>query len=105
LHALRIRVKRARYAAEAASRVVPGAARHAEALVEVQDLLGDLHDGAMAEAWLRDRVAAGVDPAAAFSAGLLVAAERTRAERRRRRWRARWARADRRRLRAWVEGD
>jgi CHAD domain-containing protein len=105
LHALRIRVKRARYAAEAASRVVPGAARHAEALVEVQDLLGDLHDGAMAEAWLRDRVAAGVDPAAAFSAGLLVAAERTRAERRRRRWRARWARADRRRLRAWAEGD
>ncbi|MFM7534386.1 MAG: CHAD domain-containing protein [Acidimicrobiales bacterium] len=105
LHALRIRVKRARYAAEAVSRVVPGAARHAKALVDVQDLLGDLHDGAMAEAWLRDRVAARLDPAAAFSAGLLVAAEHARAERRRRQWRATWARADRRRLRSWVEGD
>jgi CHAD domain-containing protein len=105
LHALRIRAKRARYAAEAAARAVPGAARHAKAIAALQDELGELHDAVVTEAWLRRQVAEGADPAEAFAAGLLVAADRARARSLRRAWPEVWERAERRKLRSWLEAD
>jgi CHAD domain-containing protein len=79
LHALRIMVKRARYAAELAG---PGdVARHRflEHARKLQTLLGDHQDAAVAEAQLRAAAAVAGDPGAAFAAGLL--AERQHARR------------------------
>jgi CHAD domain-containing protein len=79
LHALRITVKRARYAAELAG---PGDAardRFLEEARKLQKLLGDHQDAAVAEAQLRAGAAAADDPRAAFAAGLL--AERQHARR------------------------
>jgi CHAD domain-containing protein len=78
LHALRITVKRARYAAELAG---PGDAardRFLELARKLQTLLGDHQDAAVAEARLR-AAAATSDAGAAFAAGLL--AERQQARR------------------------
>ena len=79
LHVLRIRAKRARYAAE----LLEGkaAARFVEKATEVQDLLGEHQDAAVAEERLRTVVKAGDDPAAVLVAGRLV--ERQRATRQR----------------------
>ena len=53
LHATRILAKKARYAADVAVPVVgKPAAKLAKALGKLQDVLGDLHDCAVAEAWL-----------------------------------------------------
>ena len=59
LHQVRIRAKRARYAAEAAAAAIPAAAPHAAAIAELQGVLGDQHDAVVAEEWLRDAVAGG----------------------------------------------
>jgi CHAD domain-containing protein len=78
LHALRITVKRARYAAELAG---PGDAarnRFLEEARKLQKLLGDHQDAAVAEAQLRAAAATG-EPGAAFASGLL--AERQHARR------------------------
>ena len=79
LHVLRIRAKRARYAAE----LLEGkaAARFVEKATEVQDLLGEHQDAVVAEERLRTVVKAGDDPAAVLVAGRLV--ERQRATRQR----------------------
>ena len=54
LHQVRIRAKRVRYAAELAAPVVGGPApRFARALAALQDDLGEVHDAAVAEQWLR----------------------------------------------------
>jgi CHAD domain-containing protein len=78
LHEVRIRAKRARYACDAVRPVVgKPAKRLASRLGDLQDVLGDLHDTAVAEDWLR--AAAGdvrVPRASALVAGLLVARER-----------------------------
>jgi CHAD domain-containing protein len=78
LHEVRIKAKRARYACDAVRPVVgKPAKRLASRLGGLQDVLGDLHDTAVAEDWLRS--AAGdvrVPRAAALAAGLLVARER-----------------------------
>jgi CHAD domain-containing protein len=93
LHELRIRAKRARYACDAVRPVVGKKAKKlASALGELQDVLGDLHDTAVAEDWLRR--AAGdvrVPRAAAVAAGMLVAAERADGRRLAAAWPAAWA--------------
>jgi CHAD domain-containing protein len=90
LHAIRIQAKKARYAAEA---TIPVAGDHvrrfAGEVAEVQSVLGDQHDSASAEAWLRDR-AGHASPAAAFAAGQCVARERDRQATERRRWVETW---------------
>ena len=71
LHAIRRRVKHARYGAELATAVVgKRASRHARALSRLQDDLGELQDSAVASAWLHDQGRTTSDPAVAFVAGL-----------------------------------
>ena len=74
-HAVRIRAKQCRYAAEAVAPVCGHQARRfAAAVAAVQDILGDHQDTVVAEAWLRN-AGAGVSPAC-IAAGELIAAER-----------------------------
>jgi CHAD domain-containing protein len=102
LHRIRIRAKRCRYAAEAVAPVVgKPAARFAAAVEAVQDVLGNHHDGVVAQEWLR-RAAADAPGRSALAAGLLVAAERDAASRGRTEWQAVWDRLDRKPLRAWL---
>ena len=72
LHRVRLLAKRVRYAAEA---VAPGLgrrpARFASAAATIQDSLGDLHDAAVAAAWLRS-AAPELTPSAAFRAGMVA---------------------------------
>jgi CHAD domain-containing protein len=94
LHRLRIRAKRARYALEAVEPVMGKPARKlAGRIARLQDVLGDHHDTAVAEDWLR--TAAG-DPslprAAAVAAGELVAMERAERAELRAAWPAAWSR-------------
>jgi CHAD domain-containing protein len=102
LHAVRIRTKRARYAAEAAARAIPAAGRHAAALADLQGVLGDQHDAVVAEEWLRDAVTTGTSRQQAYVAGLLVAAERADAAAHRQAWRAAWKAASAQKLWAWL---
>jgi len=75
LHQVRIRTKRARYAAEAAGKVCGKPARLlARSLADLQVVLGHLQDSVVAEQWLR-QAAAGGPPAWALVAGQLVARE------------------------------
>jgi CHAD domain-containing protein len=101
-HAVRIRSKRARYAAEAVAPVYGRAARRfAEAVAEVQTVLGDHQDTAVAEAWLRD-AAKGV-PSARLVIGELVAIERLERARLRKQFKSVWRKAKRRKLRTWLD--
>jgi CHAD domain-containing protein len=83
--------------------VIPAAAAHAKALARVQDALGEYHDAAVAEAWLRSAVASGVSRAQAVAVGLLIARQRTAAATELARWERAWKAASGRRIRAWME--
>ncbi len=73
LHNVRIRAKRARYAAEAAAPVWGKPARKlASAVAGVQTVLGDLQDAVVTDAWLRRVSDDQVSVAEAFVAGELV---------------------------------
>jgi CHAD domain-containing protein len=102
LHQIRIRAKRARYAAEA---VEPAFGKPAEdfadAVADIQGVLGDHQDAVVGEAWLRE-AAASARRDVALVAGLLIAAERASAAGSREHWRSVWKAANRRRLRAWL---
>ena len=102
LHRVRILAKRARYAAEAASAVIPAASRHAEAIAGLQGVLGDHQDAVVAQQWLRNSIAADATAPEAFVAGLLVRDEEDLARKHRRRWRDAWAEADRKKRKAWL---
>ena len=100
-HAVRIRAKRCRYAAEAVAPVFGHqAGRFAAAIAAVQAILGDHQDTVVAEAWLRATGAA-LSPAC-VSAGELIAAERTERARLRSGWPNVWKRATARKLRRWL---
>lgn len=100
LHALRIRVKRARYAADAAAPVVGDDARLlAERLAELQTVLGRHQDATVAGDWLRS---AGMNGQAAFVAGRLAGSARADADTARAQWRAAWRAARKRSLRRWM---
>jgi CHAD domain-containing protein len=102
LHQIRIRAKRCRYAVEAAEPVFGEPAKaFARAVAGLQDVLGEQHDAVVAEGWLR-QAAASARRDEAFAAGRLVALERARAAAARQRWRDRWDRASRKRLRSWL---
>jgi CHAD domain-containing protein len=95
LHASRIAVKRARYAAELAAHELgrPGAAFVSQAK-RLQDVLGDHQDAVVAE----DRIRAWSATAAAegrVAAGRLVQLERGRRAAARAAWPAAWAKLDR----------
>jgi CHAD domain-containing protein len=102
LHQIRIRAKRARYAAEAVEPVIgKPAERFADAAADLQDILGDHHDAVVGEAWLR-QAAGSARRDAALVAGLLIAAERASAAASRDGWRPVWKALDRKKLRAWL---
>jgi CHAD domain-containing protein len=85
LHAVRIHVKRARYAAELA-----GAGDYVQAAKVLQDVLGEHQDAVVATQRLRDL--ARRMPDAAVAAGRLVEREQVRALRGRGEWRSAWKR-------------
>jgi CHAD domain-containing protein len=103
LHQVRIRAKRARYAVEAVVPVFGGQAdKLADALADLQDVLGDQHDGVVAENWLRQQ-ASGHKAAVTLVAGQFIALERLKAADSRERWAAAWKAASKKRLRAWLK--
>ena len=100
-HAVRIRAKQCRYAAEAVAPVADRQARRfAAAVAAVQAVLGDHQDTVVAEAWLRNTGAA-VSPAC-VAAGELIMAERLERARLRSKWPKVWKRASARKLRRWL---
>ncbi|MGH9126505.1 MAG: CHAD domain-containing protein, partial [Acidimicrobiales bacterium] len=104
LHEVRIRAKRLRYAAEAASGVMGKPARQlAVAVAAVQSELGDMQDAVVAEAWLR-RHASGASPGQAMVAGQLVTLQRQEQAACRARWAKPWKAASKKKLRRWLSG-
>jgi CHAD domain-containing protein len=100
LHAVRIRAKRARYAAEAVSPVFGKRAQaFAKAAADLQDVLGDHQDSVVARAWLRQAAEGGAD---AFVAGELAAIEAQAAAEARAAWPKAWKALSRKRLRFWA---
>ncbi|MGC5165621.1 CHAD domain-containing protein [Luteimicrobium sp. DT211] len=104
MHDARKKLKAARYAAEAAV-VVAGepAARLADALEDVQDVLGAHHDAVVLAGLFRELgMRAHLSGENAFTYGLLVGLERARAQAALADAHDAWASASRRRLRRWT---
>lgn len=100
-HAARIRAKRVRYAAEAVAQVYgPQVSRFARAVADVQSVLGDHQDTAVAEEWLR-RAAKEV-PSTRLAVAELVTIERHDRFELRKRFTSVWKKASRRKLRKWM---
>lgn len=95
-HSVRIRAKRARYAVESVAKLIGGpAAALGDSLTEVQELLGEHQDAAIAaDTWLAIARSEVDDHALAFTAGRLVERERAAVRRSRERFPAAWAQAD-----------
>lgn len=103
LHEVRIRAKRARYAAEvAALSVGRPASRFAKAAATLQDVLGGLQDAVVTEAWLR-AAAEGARRPVVLVAGQLVAMERAEADRARSSWREAWNGVRKPVMRTWMK--
>ncbi|HUQ64481.1 MAG TPA: CYTH and CHAD domain-containing protein [Acidimicrobiales bacterium] len=102
LHEVRIRVKRARYAAEAAAPVIGKKARgFGKALADAQGVLGDYQDAMVAEKWLRGAIVR-AGAVQAMAAGELIAVQRAEAVACREEWPAAWRQLDRKKLRSWL---
>ncbi len=102
LHEVRIRAKRARYAAEVAALAVGRpASRFAKAVAGLQEVLGGLQDAVVTEAWLRE-AAAGARRPVVLVAGQLVAMERAEAERARSSWQEVWQDVRKPAMRSWL---
>jgi CHAD domain-containing protein len=102
LHAVRIRVKRVRYAAEAlAPAFGKRADRFAAAAKGLQETLGDHQDAVMTGKWLAEQGTGADDPSVAFAAGRLVEHEATDRDRSRTAWPKAWARLEGRK-RFWT---
>jgi len=103
LHAVRIRAKRLRYAAEAVAPLLGKQARDlAEAAATLQDVLGEHNDAVVAARWLRDAVAGARSVRTAFVAGELGGLERWAAAESRDRWHASWKKLKPKRLHGWM---
>lgn len=103
LHEVRIRAKRARYAAEVAAIVLGAQAqRLADELGSLQDVLGEHQDACNAREWAR-RLALDAESPVAFVAGEVAALQDVEATRNRNDWAAAWQRASKGKLRAWLK--
>lgn len=101
LHEMRIRSKRVRYAFDVAGLVFDDAVTHSKRVAALQDELGELHDAAVCEQWLRSRMTRhGLH--GAFVIGVLCAQELAEIERRRVSWIDAWERADRPKTTKWL---
>jgi CHAD domain-containing protein len=103
-HAVRIRAKRARYATEAVADVLGGsAAQLAKAVADVQGLLGDHQDAAVAaQTWLAIARADPDDHTLAVTAGRLFERERAAVRKARDSFPDAWAKANRHKLTSWL---
>src|SRR5207245_1040033 len=102
LHEVRIRAKRARYAAEVAAIVLGAQAqRLADELGSLQDVLGEHQDACNAREWVR-RLALDAEAPVAFVAGEVAARQDVEATRNRNDWAAAWQRASKGKLTAWL---
>ena len=99
LHQVRIQAKRLRYLSDVAALFVAPAAHRADAKAmskaasRLQDVLGELHDSAVTEQWLRDgaaRVPSGTRPPVAYASGLAAGELVARAQGRQRALRKKW---------------
>jgi len=100
LHGVRIRAKRARYAAEAVAPVFGKRAEvFAAAAAGLQDELGEHQDSVVARAWLRDAASGEAD---SFVAGELSAIEGQAGAAARDAWPRAWKAVSRKRLRFWA---
>ena len=91
LHRTRIITKRYRAAVQAAAPILgPGSARLDRKLAGLQDVLGDIHDYEVAQAWLRS--AAAEQPSTALVAGQMIASLRADSKRRWSEWPEAWQR-------------
>jgi CHAD domain-containing protein len=104
LHAVRIRAKRCRYAAEAVAPAVGKPAKQfAAAVAGLQEVLGEHQDAVVAADWLRTHAADGGGRVErAFVAGELAALEDVAARDSRAAWPAAWKNARRGSLRRWM---
>lgn len=95
LHASRIAVKRARYAADLAAHELgePGA-RFVSIAKQLQDVLGAHQDAVVAQARIRDWAASSFTPESGFAAGRLVQLERDSMAAARRDWPGLWQKLD-----------
>lgn len=90
LHRVRIDAKRCRYAAELSAPVLgKDASRLADALADVQTALGDVHDAAVLETWLRE-ASKDLPARPAGVARTLINQERARSASARRDWEEAW---------------
>jgi CHAD domain-containing protein len=101
-HAVRISAKRARYAAEAASPVVPAAERLARAGAALQDALGTFHDTTLTRAALAE-VAAEGDGAYGLVAGRVAEREERAADAAKAAFRPLWRRRAEPALKRWRQ--
>jgi CHAD domain-containing protein len=102
LHAIRVRAKQCRYAAEASEPAFgKPAVRLARAMARVQDVLGEHHDAIVAGSWLA-KTAHECSPAEAYAIGMLAQVEREAADAARARFPGAWRRADTKRVRGWL---
>ena len=96
LHAIRIRAKRARYAAEAIAPAVGRETRElARSVAALQDVLGDHQDAVVATNWLRDIARNAETNDEVFVAGMLAGMLRRDERRTRAAWPAAWRAARR----------
>ena len=108
-HRTRIEVKRTRYAAELASRIMTprraaGAEKLAAKLASAQDQLGIIQDVAVAESVVRDGVGRTIiEPQATLQAGMLLERGRGRATAARNGFLSGWSDLRRRKWRRWIE--
>jgi CHAD domain-containing protein len=103
LHDVRIRGKRARYAAELAEGVVGKPARRfVRAAKRFQDVVGEHQDAVVAEERIRGLLALTRSATAHLAAGRLVERERTRRRDARKAFPRAWARLEKQGRRAWA---
>ena len=103
LHAVRIEVKRARYAAElAAEEVGRPAARFVDKAKKVQDILGEHQDAVMAESRIRAWLRGIRSHPATWLRDRLIKRQRTRRQKARKAFWRRWPRLKRRGRKAWT---
>ena len=95
LHASRIAVKRARYAADLGAHELgrPGR-RFVDIAKRLQDILGDHQDAVVAQGRIRDWAASAPDPESGFAAGRLVQLEQDRMAAARAAWPDTWQQLD-----------
>ena len=103
LHEVRIRAKRARYAAEAVAPAIGREAkRFAKRVADVQEMLGEHQDAVVAEEWLRAQLDGSASGPKLFVAGELAAIERAAARAARAKWSDVWRRTRRKKYRDWM---